>query len=161
VSIGTSLAPSLDHLSNAMGRRSIAAAESCTAGLLMAALADIADASERFKGGVVAYSTDDKADVLGVGPDVIARHGTVSAECAEAMASRVREMFDTDVGLAVTGVAGPATQEGKPVGLTYVAVAGDHGTAVREHRFNGGRAANRVAAVEAVLQLAAESMRIA
>lgn len=142
-----------------MGHRSVAAAESCTAGLLMAALADIADASARFRGGMVAYSSDDKSDVLGVGPRVIESHGVVSAQCAEAMAKCVREMFHTDIGLAVTGVSGPSSQEDKPVGLTYVAVCVDGVTAVREHHFIGGRAANRVAAVEAALELATESIR--
>ena len=157
--IGSSLAPLLEQVGQAMGRRSIAAAESCTAGLLMAALADIEDASDRFKGGIVAYSSDDKSDVLGVGKDVIASHGVVSAECAEAMAKQVRGRFRSDIGLAITGVSGPSSQEGKPVGLTYVAVASADETAVREHRFTAGRAANRVAAVEAVLELAAQSIR--
>ena len=110
----------------------------------MAALADIADASRRFKGGIVVYSSADKSDVLGVGEDVIASYCVVSAECAEAMAKQVREKFGSDIGVAITGVSGPSSQEGKPVGLTYVAVASETQTAVREHRYAEGRAANRV-----------------
>src|SRR5438067_3503617 len=159
MTVGTSLAAQQTLVSRALGPRTIAAAESCTAGLLMAALADIVDASEHFKGGVVPYVPEDKASVLGVDRAIIEDHGVVSADCAQAMAKRVRDMFGSDVGVAITGVAGPTQQEEKPVGLVFVAVAVDGSTAVREHRFKGGRAANRIAAVEAALDLLIAEVR--
>jgi nicotinamide-nucleotide amidase len=93
-------------------------AESLTGGLLASRLTDVAGVSEVFRGSVVAYSTDVKFDLLDV-PD----GPVVSAEAAEAMSAGVRLVLGCDVGLAVTGVAGPAEQDGQPVGTVFIGLA--------------------------------------
>src|SRR5437868_3963936 len=99
----------------------LATAESCTGGMVAERLTAIAGASDVFVGSVVAYSDGVKARELSVSLDVLARHGAVSAEAAAAMASGVRERLGADVGVAVTGIAGPGGgSEEKPVGLVYV-----------------------------------------
>lgn len=108
----------------------VSTAESLTAGLVCATLATVAGASDCLRGGLAAYASDVKASVLGVDPDLIARHGVVSAECAEAMARAARGLFGADWAIATTGVAGPTEQEGKPVGTVFVSVAGPAGEAV-------------------------------
>jgi nicotinamide-nucleotide amidase len=107
----------------------IATAESLTGGELGTLLSAAPGASDTYLGGVVAYATSVKATVLDVSQSTIERHGVVSAECAEEMAAGVRSLLQADYGLSTTGVAGPAEQEGKPVGLVYVGVAGPDGVA--------------------------------
>lgn len=101
-----------------LGGRTLAVAESCTAGLLAARLTDKPGASAWFAGGVVAYSNAAKTELLGVPSELIAEHGAVSEQVAEAMADGAIERFGTDFGIAITGVAGPdgGTEE-KPVGF--------------------------------------------
>lgn len=105
------------------GRR-IATAESCTAGMLSARLTDRAGSSAYVTGGVVAYANEAKADMLGVDPALIAEHGAVSSEVAEAMAAGALDRFEADTAVAITGVAGPdgGTQD-KPVGTVWFCVA--------------------------------------
>ncbi len=98
--------------------------ESLTGGLLCAALTDAPGASELVHGGIVAYTIDAKHDVVGVDEHVLAKYGAVSAQTAQALAVRAREVFGSTWAVATTGVAGPATQEGKPVGTVFVAVDG-------------------------------------
>ena len=81
-------------------------------------------ASELVHGGIVAYTIDAKHDVVGVDEHVLAEYGAVSAQTAQALAVRAREVFGSTWAVATTGVAGPATQEGKPVGTVFVAVDG-------------------------------------
>lgn len=121
--------------------RSVATAESITAGLVAARLADIPGASTSLRGGVVAYDNDMKSRMLGVPAELLARHGAVSAEVAEAMAVGCRERFGTDYGVSTTGLAGPGggTSE-KPVGLVYTAVAWDGGVASQRFIWPGTRA---------------------
>ena len=138
------------------GDLTVAVAESMTGGLLAAALADLPEASRRFLGGVVSYSTDKKMELLGIPEAVINRDGVVSEATARLMAEAARRLFRAGLALSVTGVAGPEEQEGKPVGLTYIGVAVDGETRVREYHWPGGRAANRLASVEAALELAAD-----
>jgi nicotinamide-nucleotide amidase len=104
-------------------RASIATAESCTGGLVAGALTETPGISAVFPGGVVTYADEEKTKLLGVPADLIARVGAVSEEVARAMASGVRARFATDLGVALTGVAGPdgGTAE-KPVGLVHVAL---------------------------------------
>jgi nicotinamide-nucleotide amidase len=103
---------------------SIATAESCTGGLLAARLTDLAGSSEYFKGGIVAYSNAVKVEQAGVPAELIERHGAVSQEVAEALANGVRDRLRADVGVGVTGIAGPdGGSEEKPVGLVWVSVA--------------------------------------
>ena len=100
-------------------------AESCTGGMVAARLTSIPGASEVFRGSVIAYSDDVKVEELAVPAELIAEHGAVSAEVATAMAKGVRERLAVDVGVAVTGVAGPGGgTETKPVGLVFVHASG-------------------------------------
>ena len=104
--------------------RTLATAESCTGGLLAARLTDLAGASDYFKGGVVVYSNEAKVSQAGVRAELIERHGAVSSEVAQALAAGVRERLAADVGVGVTGIAGPGGgSEEKPVGLVWLSVA--------------------------------------
>jgi nicotinamide-nucleotide amidase len=110
--------------------RSIATAESCTGGLLAARLTDPSGASDYFRGAIVAYSDEVKVAHAAVPAELIARHGAVSAQVAEALADGARSQLRADVGVGVTGVAGPGGgSEEKPVGLVWLSVATDE----REH----------------------------
>lgn len=112
-------------------RRRIAVAESCTAGLLAARLADPPGASEYLAGGVVAYSNEAKTDLLGVPTELIEAHGAVSPEVAEAMADGAIARFDSNLGVGVTGIAGPGGgSEEKPVGYVCIYVKVPDGPAI-------------------------------
>src|SRR6185295_6013446 len=103
---------------------SFGTAESCTGGLVAELVTEHAGASDFFKGAIVSYANSAKADLLGVDPALIAKHGAVSTEVARAMAEGARRALDVDIALALTGIAGPggATPD-KPVGLVHLAVA--------------------------------------
>jgi PncC family amidohydrolase len=134
-------------------KQTLATAESCTGGLVGAALTDLPGSSRWYLGGVVAYSNPLKTRLLGVPPEMLAAHGAVSAQTAQAMAKGLGEKTGADFAVAVTGIAGPdgGTQE-KPVGLVYLAVASPQGMGVFKHRFAGSRSEIRAAAVEAALR---------
>ena len=120
--------------------RTVACAESCTGGLLSKRITDVPGASAVFPGTAVTYSNEAKIRMLGVRPETLAAHGAVSAETAREMAAGVRAAFGTDFGLAVTGIAGPASDDtAKPVGLVYVALASAGGVEVQECHFRGPR----------------------
>ena len=120
--------------------RTVACAESCTGGLLSKRITDVPGASAVFPGTAVTYSNEAKIRMLGVKPETLAAHGAVSAETAREMAAGVRAAFGTDFGLAVTGIAGPASDDtAKPVGLVYVALASADGVEVQECHFRGLR----------------------
>lgn len=132
----------------------VATAESCTGGLVAHAITELPGSSAHFRGGVVAYANDVKERELGVPPAVVGAHGAVSAQVARAMAEGVRRALACDLGVAVTGIAGPdGGSDEKPVGLTYVAVAGPDGVAVRRHLWTGDRRANKLASAGAALEL--------
>jgi nicotinamide-nucleotide amidase len=118
----------------------LATAESCTGGLVAARLTEVPGSSEVFLGGVVAYADAVKRDELGVSEAVLSAHGAVSAETAAAMAEGVRERLGADVGIAVTGVAGPGggTDE-KPVGLVFFHAAGPEGEEALRFELPGDR----------------------
>lgn len=116
----------------------IATMESCTGGLLSSTLTDTPGASDYFKGGLVTYSAEAKR-ACGVKPEVLDRHGTVSAETAEAMATAAREALKTDVGVGITGVLGPDELEGQPVGTVHIGVDIRGSTKVVSGRHNAGR----------------------
>ncbi|YAL84294.1 CinA family protein [Dermacoccaceae bacterium W4C1] len=134
---------------------SLATAESLTGGSVCSALTAVPGASATVRGAVVAYATEIKHLVLGVGEQVLAAAGgAVQAQVAEQMALGVRRVLGADLGLATTGVAGPTEQDGQPVGRVFVAVAGPAGVQVRQHDFEGDRAQIRAQAVNAVVDLA-------
>ena len=137
----------------------LAAAESLTGGLLAGALTDVPGASEVFLGSITAYATPLKHELLGVDAGLLQRVGAVSRETAEAMALGVRERLGADWGIATTGVAGPAEQEGKPAGTVHVAVAGPAGL-VRHQLLvlPGERGLVRAAAVTQGLDLLRRSL---
>jgi PncC family amidohydrolase len=132
----------------------VAVAESCTGGLLGAVLTAVPGASAYVRGGVIAYADQVKLDLLGVDPQLLERFGAVSAEVAASMARRVAEVLGADLGIAITGVAGPGAEgTTKPVGLIHVAGwlgARTHAVVLHE---DGDREANRAAAVRAALVL--------
>ena len=158
MAISGSLGPSLTRLGDQLRQRdlTVAVAESMTAGLLAATLADLPESSTRFLGGVVSYTADKKMELLGVPEAVISKDGVVSQATARLMAEGARRLLGSGVAISITGVAGPEEQDGKPVGLTYIGVSLDGTTQVREYHWPGGRATNRVASVEAAIELAAD-----
>ncbi len=138
----------------------LAVAESCTGGGLAAAITDLAGVSSFFLGGVVSYADDVKHDLLGVPRATLNEHGAVSETTARAMAVGVRERLKSEVGIAVTGIAGPggATPR-KPVGLVYIAVATPDKTVCRKDVWPGDRAAIRRSSVGAALRLTLDAIR--
>src|SRR5882757_3303189 len=146
----------------------LAVAESLTGGLVAAQLAGVPGASRTFRGSVTAYATTLKHELLGVDAALLAAHGAVDPEVARQMAAGVRDRLGADWGISTTGVAGPESQDGQPVGKVFVAVAGPGGAGtgggeaeaeVAELRLTGDRTAIRTASVEAVLELLAARLR--
>jgi nicotinamide-nucleotide amidase len=132
----------------------LAAAESCTGGLLAAVLTAHGGASGHFQGGAVVYSNKAKTIFADVAPDLIHGHGAVSSVVAGALARGARGRLGAKIGLGVTGIAGPGgATPGKPVGLTYVAVDSDAHSAVKKHVWPYDREGNRLASVGAALDL--------
>jgi nicotinamide-nucleotide amidase len=129
-------------------------AESCTGGLVGARLTDVPGSSDVFRGAIVAYSNEVKTAALGVGEELLAEHGAVSAEVAAAMAHGARRALGVDVVVSVTGVAGPdgGTPE-KPVGLVFLHAAGPDGELARRLDFPGDRETIRTRAAVAALHL--------
>ena len=136
----------------------IAAAESCTGGLVMARLTEVPGSSAYVDRGVVVYSNQSKTDLLGVPAALIAAHGAVSEPVAEAMASSMARIAGTDFGVGITGIAGPSggTPE-KPVGMVAIAAAWvrSHTIDTRARTFNfvGGREMVRFQASQAALDM--------
>jgi nicotinamide-nucleotide amidase len=121
-------------------RLTVAVAESCTGGLIGHRLTEVPGASDYFLGGVVSYSNEAKHDLLGVPGAGLARHGAVSPETARDMARGVRRVFQADIGLATTGIAGPTGgSPEKPVGTVYIALATADGEDVWHYQFHGNR----------------------
>lgn len=137
-----------------LGGSTLAVAESCTGGMLGSRLCDRPGASRWFKGGVIAYSNEVKAGVLGVDRDLIDSVGAVSDEVARSMAEGTRTVLGADIGLSVTGIAGPdGGTESKPVGLVWFAVASGSGTVSRSVELPGSRADIRDRATTVALHM--------
>ncbi len=136
-------------------KQTIVTAESCTGGMIAAALTDIPGASAALYGGYVTYANAAKSKMIQVQPRLISDYGAVSNQVARAMADGARNTARVDYAVAVTGIAGPdGGSEKKPVGLVYVAVSSELATVVIEHRFGDlGRDGIRRATVEAALDL--------
>jgi nicotinamide-nucleotide amidase len=139
----------------------LATAESCTGGMIAAALTDIAGSSDVVERGFVTYSDEAKTELLGVPAATIAAHGAVSAQVATAMAQGALARAPVDLAVSVTGIAGPGgATSGKPVGLVYFGIARKGGAArVERHTFHGDRVAVRAAATERALELLLEAVR--
>ncbi|MGA4990039.1 CinA family protein [Nonomuraea bangladeshensis] len=132
----------------------LAVAESLTGGLIGATVTAVPGASRVFRGGVISYATELKRDLLGVPGELLEREGAVHPEVAAAMARGVARVCAASYGMAVTGVAGPEPQDGRPVGTVFVAVAGPGGQVWgRELRLEGSRERIRVETVHEVVDL--------
>lgn len=131
--------------------QTVATSESLTGGLIGATITEVAGASAVYLGGVVVYQTKLKAGLGGVAADLLERDGPVAAGTAEALAQGVRASTGADWGLAVTGVAGPASQAGATPGTVWVGLAGPAGVSSRLLRLSGDRAEIRAATVRAAL----------
>ena len=135
-------------------KKTVAVAESLTGGLISALLTSQPGSSDYFVGGIVCYSPRVKVMEVGVPASLIARQGTVSEEVALAMAEGIRKKFHAGIGLAATGVSGPATvSPPKPVGLTYVALSSLKGTEMKKLELQGTRSEIREKAAQAALGL--------
>lgn len=140
-------------------RETVATAESLTGGLLAATLVEIPGVSAVFRGGLVVYATELKHDLAGVAEQLLAERGPVDGDVAGALAEGARDRCGADWGIATTGVAGPEPQDGKPVGMVFVAVAGATRTVVRELSLTGSRADIRYATMREVFDLFAHELR--
>ena len=132
----------------------VAVAESLTGGLIGAAITSVSGSSKAFRGGVISYATDLKQELLGVPGELLRCEGAVHPAVAAAMAAGVARLCGATYGLAVTGVAGPEPQDGKPVGTVYAAVCGPGGRFWgRELTLEGSRERIRVETVDEAVDL--------
>jgi len=129
-------------------------AESCTGGLISHCITNVPGSSTFFVGGIVAYANRIKRDLLGVPEALLVAHGAVSRQVALAMAKNVRRVLGSDVGIAVTGIAGPTGGSAqKPVGTVFVALSSPLGDEVKHHTWNSNREENKRLSAEAALAL--------
>jgi len=137
-----------------MRKKKLAVAESCTAGLLMKRITDIPGSSFYFHGGVVSYSNEEKVKILKVKKGDIKQQGAVSEEIAKQMACGVKNLFNADIGISITGIAGPAGgTENKPVGLVYIGVFDGVDNFAKKYNFSGTRGIIREKSAQAALDL--------
>jgi len=158
--------PTMDKLENQVGqilaerKLTLATAESCTGGLLGHRLTNVVGSSAYYAGGVVAYSYETKEHLLGVHHDTLYEHGAVSTETAVEMARGVRRALGTDLGIAITGIAGPGGGlPGKPVGLVYIALSFRAGDVVKRYVWDSDREGNKARSAEAALELLREFLQ--
>lgn len=132
----------------------VAVAESCTGGLLGALITEAPGSSDYFLGGVIVYSYEAKEKLLHVSHSLLKTRGAVSEEVAVAMADQVRQLLGADIGIGITGIAGPSGYgAGKPIGLVYLALSTAHGGWCERHVFEGDRAGNRRRSIETALDM--------
>jgi nicotinamide-nucleotide amidase len=132
----------------------ISLAESCTGGLLSYLLTSVSDSSLYFKLAVIAYSNKAKENVLGIKRAILNEKGAVSSEVALKMAKAIKSLAKTDLGISITGIAGPTGgSKLKPVGLVYIAIADDAKTKAWKFKFRGSREAIRKLAAQKTLKL--------
>ncbi len=153
----------VEELSGILRTRGLmmAAAESCTGGLVAAAMTDLAGSSDVFERGFVTYSNESKQEMLGVSPEVIERHGAVSGPCVQAMAEGALKNSRADIAVSISGVAGPGGgSPEKPVGLVWFGCAlSGRETHTESHVFTGNRAEIRSQAVQKALELLIEILK--
>ena len=149
-----------DELEEIVGRiltdrkLTLAIAESCTGGLVADRITNISGSSAYFERGIVAYSNQSKVELLGVPGELIQNHGTVSKEVAEAMASGIRRMAGTDIGISTTGIAGPTGgSDEKPVGLVWIGYSDAGGDLALKFNFGDHRTRVKERATQAALEL--------
>ena len=129
-------------------------AESCTGGLIGHRITNVPGSSDYFDGGVITYSNDAKIELLKVPEETIVTYGAVSRQTAVAMAEGIRKLRGIEVGIGVTGIAGPAGgTEAKPVGLVYIALSSPVRVECKEFRFDGDREMIKLQASEAALNM--------
>ncbi len=139
--------------------QTLSIAESCTGGLIADSLTNIPGSSRYFLLGVVAYSDDAKIKVLGIPQETIKEHGAVSKETAMALAQNVRHLSQANIGIGVTGIAGPGGATlFKPVGTVFISVSIGHHTYFKKYNFSGSRLAIKTKAKDAALQLLKECL---
>jgi len=143
-----------------MHKLTLATAESCTGGLIANRITNIPGSSDYFERGIITYSNESKIELLKVSRETIEKYGAVSSETAEAMAKGVLSLANTDLGLGVTGIAGPSggTTE-KPVGLVYIALASDRGVIHKKFNFTGNRLEIKQQTAEAGLKIIIEFLK--
>jgi PncC family amidohydrolase len=154
------MSPTEDDLEIAVGQLlreqglTLAVAESCTGGLVSHRITNVPGSSDYYRGSVTAYALDVKETLLHVPEETLAGYGAVSEQTAREMAEGVRHAIRADVGVSVTGIAGPTggTPE-KPVGLVYVALAAPDGEWVERHVWAGDRQQNKAQSADAALDL--------
>lgn len=129
-------------------RLTISAAESLTAGLFQSELAEIPGVSGALAGGMVTYTKEAKIKQLGVPKALLDQHGVVSSECAASMAKCVREKFGTDIGVGLTGAAGPEPHDGQPAGTVWIGIAIGDDVVTKKLQLSGMRNTNRIRAVK-------------
>ncbi len=135
-------------------KKTLSAAESCTGGLLAHTLTNIPGSSAFFHLGIIAYDDAAKVKLLKIPTKTLGVHGAVSRPVARLMAQNVRNILKTNLGVGITGIAGPGgASKSKPIGLTHIAVSDGKTTVCREFRFHGTRASNKSKAVQAALRL--------
>lgn len=137
----------------------LALAESCTGGLIGHRLTNIAGSSDYYLGGIVAYAYDAKERLLGVHHQTLYEHGAVSRETAIEMARGARQTLGADIGLSVTGIAGPTGGlPGKPVGLTWIALSTREGETAQEFVWQGDRVQNKERSADAAMEMLLASL---
>ncbi len=138
----------------------LALAESCTGGLLGHKITNVEGSSAFFTGAVVAYANSAKEELLGVPGDIIREFGAVSSECAELMAKGARERLKSDIGVAITGIAGPGGgSPDKPVGTVFIAISGGKEDVTERLSLSGDREEIKDQAARAALKLLIKVLR--
>ena len=131
----------------------LAVAESCTGGLVSDRITDIPGSSDYFMGGIVAYAYEAKVKLLGVNWETLQAFGAVSRQVVLEMARGVCRVLETEIGVSVSGIAGPGGEtDEKPVGTTWIGLCTPHGDFARRYCWDGNRLENKAASAEAVLQ---------
>ncbi|MGQ9817860.1 MAG: CinA family protein [bacterium] len=119
---------------------SLSVCESCTGGMLGSVITEVPGSSKYFKGGIIAYSNEVKRGVVGVKTKTLRKFGAVSEQTAQQMAQGVRRIIKTDIGISITGIAGPAGgTRGKPVGTVFIGIADNKKTRIYKFHFKGNR----------------------
>ena len=151
------MTPTANDVIRLLAGKTLATAESLTGGMIGSLLTAVPGASAVYKGGIICYTNEIKANVLGVPAELLETWGAVSAPVAEKMALGVRKLMHTDLSVAVTGLAGPGGDEfGHPVGTVFIAVAHADGAVVRGFRFDGDRAEVRAQTCRRALEMVLE-----